>query len=87
MRLEIKQWGNSKAIRLPKDFISQVNLDMGDFLELKQIDGNTITLEIISNKAKNNQTRLTLAERIALTQGELPVLSDWDTMPSVGDEL
>ncbi|AHN71192.1 AbrB/MazE/SpoVT family DNA-binding domain-containing protein [Aggregatibacter actinomycetemcomitans] len=41
-RLEIKQWGNSKAIRLPKDFIHTLNLDTGDFLELNQVDNKFI---------------------------------------------
>lgn len=33
IRLQVKQWGNSKAIRLPKDFTNTMNLNMGDFLE------------------------------------------------------
>ncbi len=37
MRLQIKQWGNSKAIRLPKELTHSMNLDMGDFLELEQL--------------------------------------------------
>lgn len=85
MRLEIKQWGNSKAIRLPKDFINQLNLNNGDLLELNQIDENRFTLVVIQKHPKKQ--RLSLSERMAMTKGELPVLKDWDTMPSVGDEI
>ena len=43
MRLQVKQWGNSKAIRLPKDFTNAMNLNMGDFLELEKfIEGKNM---------------------------------------------
>lgn len=85
MRLEIKQWGNSKAVRLPKDFTSQLNLNSGDFLELNQIDENRFTLVVVQKQY--HKKRLSLSERIAMTKGELPVLKDWDTMPLVGEEI
>ena len=64
MRLQIKQWGNSKAIRLPKELTHSMNLDMGDFLELEQIDDNTLRVVVVPHKKTTK--RLTLNERIAI---------------------
>ncbi|WP_386698306.1 AbrB/MazE/SpoVT family DNA-binding domain-containing protein [Lonepinella sp. MS14436] len=86
MRLQVKSWGNSKAIRLPKDFTQTMNLETGDFLELAKIDDQTIKLVVVPNKAK--QKRLTLAERIAMTAFDtLPVCAEWDSMESIGGEI
>ncbi|MBN6070968.1 AbrB/MazE/SpoVT family DNA-binding domain-containing protein [Aggregatibacter actinomycetemcomitans] len=81
-RLEIKQWGNSKAIRLPKDFIHTLNLDTGDFLELNQVDNKFILTVIPKNSSKK---RLTLDER--LQNENYQILNDWDNFPIAGGEL
>ncbi|MDH2927783.1 AbrB/MazE/SpoVT family DNA-binding domain-containing protein [Lonepinella koalarum] len=86
MRLQVKNWGNSKAIRLPKDFTQAMNLETGDFLELAKIDDQTIKFVVVPNKPK--QKRLTLAERIAMTAlDSLPVCAEWDTIEQVGGEI
>lgn len=88
MRLQVKQWGNSKAIRLPKDFTNAMNLNMGDFLELEKIDNNTIKVVIIPNSPKEKKRRLTLDERIAMTSSkELPVIQEWDLLTPIGQEI
>lgn len=86
MRLQVKQWGNSKAIRLPKDFTESMNLNMGDFLELEKVDDNTIKIVIVPNVPKKR--RLTLAERIAMTSTEqLPVIEEWDSLTPIRNEI
>ncbi|WP_410681346.1 AbrB/MazE/SpoVT family DNA-binding domain-containing protein [Avibacterium paragallinarum] len=86
MRLQVKQWGNSKAIRLPKGFTESMNLNMGDFLELEKVDDNTIKIVIVPNAPKKR--RLTLAERIAMTSTEqLPVIEEWDSLTPIGNEI
>ncbi|WP_439257325.1 AbrB/MazE/SpoVT family DNA-binding domain-containing protein [Lonepinella sp. BR2271] len=86
MRLQVKTWGNSKAIRLPKDFTQTMNLEVGDFLELARIDDQTIKLVVVPTKPK--QKRLTLAERIAMTSMDtLPVCDEWDLLEPVGEEI
>lgn len=88
MRVQIKQWGNSKAVRLPKDFTNSMNLDAGDFLELAKVDHQTIKLVIVPNKPAEKRPRLTLAERIAMTSvNTLPVCEEWDLVSPVGDEV
>lgn len=88
MRLQVKQWGNSKAVRFPKDFTNEMNLDAGDFLELAKIDNQTIKLVIVPNKPIEKKQRLTLAERISMTSTDtLPVSEEWDLLSAVGDEI
>lgn len=85
MRLQVKQWGNSKAIVLPKDFTSAMNLNKGDFLELEKINNNTVQIVVVPNRPKK---RLTLSERIAMTASkELPVIEEWDLLTPTGQEI
>ena len=86
MRLQIKQWGNSKAIRLPKELTNSMNLDMGDFLELEQIDDNTLRVVVVPHKKTTK--RLTLNERITMTASkELPTIKEWDDLQPTGSEI
>lgn len=41
MRLKIKKWGNSAAIRLPRELLSKIGATIGDVVE---IDANTFRL-------------------------------------------
>ncbi|MDO4698656.1 MAG: antitoxin MazE [Pasteurellaceae bacterium] len=87
MKLQVKQWGNSAAIRLPKDFTHAMNLNMGDFLELEKVADNKITLVIVPNRPQPRK-RLTLAERIARTSvDKLNVDEEWDSLQPVGKEV
>lgn len=87
MRLQVKQWGNSKAIRLPKDFTNAMNLNTGDFLELEKINNNTVKVVIVPNNPTKRK-RLTLDERIAMTSSkELPVIPEWDLLTPTGNEI
>lgn len=88
MRLEVKQWGNSKAVRLPKDFIVGQGLHTGDFLEIFAVDEHKFLLEVRKQQIeKPERKRLTLQERLAISKDELPVLEDWDSMQPVGEEI
>ena len=46
---KIQKWGNSFAIRIPKEFIEELNLKQGSEIELRKIDD---TLQIIPKKRK-----------------------------------
>ncbi|AWX13173.1 antitoxin MazE [Mergibacter septicus] len=85
LKLEVKQWGNSKAIRLPKAFTKAMGLNMGDFLELEKIDNNTIKMVI--NKPKKRK-RLTLDERLKMTKlKKLPSIQEWDLLKPIGNDI
>ena len=79
MRLQVKQWGNSKAIRLPKDFTNVMNLNIGDFLELEKINNNTIKVVIIPNNPN---------KRLAMTSfKQVPTVEEWDSLTPTGNEI
>jgi antitoxin MazE len=42
MNVEIQKWGNSGAIRLPAAVMKQVNVVLGDRLDLKTEDGKIV---------------------------------------------
>lgn len=42
MNIEIQKWGNSGAIRLPAAVMKQVNVVLGDQLDLKTEDGKIV---------------------------------------------
>ncbi|MGE4242999.1 AbrB/MazE/SpoVT family DNA-binding domain-containing protein [Ramlibacter sp.] len=42
MQVEIQKWGNSGAIRLPAAIMKQVNIGLGDQLDLTTEDGKIV---------------------------------------------
>lgn len=87
MRVQVKQWGNSKAVRLPKDFANSINLNTGDFLDVEKVAEDKFLLVIVPN-VKKQKTRLTLSERIAMTStSRLEICDDWDLIEPVGKEI
>lgn len=44
MQVEIQKWGNSGAIRLPAAIMKQVNIALGDQLDLKTEDGKIVLI-------------------------------------------
>lgn len=39
MQTQVKAWGNSQGIRLPKDILQEANVEINDMLEVKVSDG------------------------------------------------
>lgn len=79
MQLVINKWGNSSAIRLPKQLVQELQLQTNDVLDYK-VSGNKIILEKV-----NNVPELTVEDLFKDYQGEpvnvIPVLFE-----SVGNE-
>ena len=44
MRTRVQMWGNSLALRIPKSFASEVNLEPGSEVELTLVDGKLVIL-------------------------------------------
>lgn len=79
MKLTIKKWGNSAAIRLPESMLAQLGAKVGDSIELD------IQANIASLRAEKPQYKL--ADLLAQMHGSAPIVSDWDDMPPVGKEI
>ena len=42
MQTQVKAWGNSQGIRLPKDILQEANVEINDMLEVKVSDETMI---------------------------------------------
>ncbi len=79
MRAEVKKWGNSLALRIPKALAEEVGLESGSRVELIAENGR---LHVISVK----RPRYTLEELVAQITPENRH-GEWDTGPPVGKEV
>ena len=79
MLATVSKWGNSRAIRIPKDFALTLGLEYGTRVELRAVDGN---LHIVPFQ----EPRYTLEELVAgITPDNRH--EEWDTGPAVGREV
>jgi antitoxin MazE len=42
--MQVSRWGNSLAVRLPKDLVERLGLSVGDALTVVTVDGDRVTL-------------------------------------------
>ncbi len=90
-KLIIKQWGNSKAVRIPQAVINQFCLKNDDYFEAI-IDVDSITLipvtQTQSKKRKFSKYKLDdlLTEMKSEVGEEFPIIKEWEEMQSVGLE-
>lgn len=81
MLATISKWGNSRALRIPKQLALEAGLDFGSKVEIVLEDGQ---LRIVSVKEK--EPRYTLEELVAQITPENRH-EEWDTGPPVGKEI
>ena len=79
MQLTISKWGNSSAIRLPKQLVQQLQLHTNDVLDY-EVSGNTITL-----KKATTVPELTVEDLFKDYNGE-PISVTPNIFESVGNE-
>ncbi len=79
MLAQVKTWGNSQGIRLPKDILEEAKIGLNDFLTIEVIDGNVILKKQFRHK--------TLEERIAEHGGVLEPYGEYDWGEPVGREV
>lgn len=78
MFTSIQKWGNSKAIRIPKDILEKASLKENDRVELKVENGNVV---IVSQKKHK-----LLSQRIAEYRDQY-TCTEWKTGNSTGREV
>ncbi|MGH8071203.1 MAG: AbrB/MazE/SpoVT family DNA-binding domain-containing protein [Candidatus Entotheonellia bacterium] len=47
MRSRIQRWGNSLALRIPKAFAAEVQLEQGTLVEVTLVDGKLLIVPIV----------------------------------------
>lgn len=50
MHTQVQKWGNSLAIRIPKSFAKETNINKGSFVDLSLSDGKIIATPISGEK-------------------------------------
>jgi antitoxin MazE len=77
-QVAIKAWGNSQGIRIPKDILDKLGIQVSDVLEL-DVKNDTIIL-------RKSFKHKTFKERLAEYNGEISVC-DFDWGEPVGKEI
>lgn len=78
MQTQVKEWGNSQGIRLPKDILKSAGIGVNDLLEVSVSNGVITLVKPFRHK--------TLEERAAAYDGKLMLDGEYDWGAPVGRE-
>jgi antitoxin MazE len=79
MRSRVQRWGNSLAVRIPRSFAAETNIEEGTLVELSLAQGALMVSPI-------DEPVPTLEELLAGVTDE-NIHGEWDTGPAVGKEI
>lgn len=79
MQTQVKTWGNSQGIRIPKEVLQEANILIEDMLDIKVSDGMIMLVKPFRHK--------TLEERVAEYGGKLDLDGEFDWGKPVGREI
>lgn len=78
MQAQVKEWGNSQGIRIPKDVLQSAGISMNEVLDVTVSNGTIILAKRFQHK--------TLEERAAEFEGNLMLDGEYDWGEPVGRE-
>ena len=79
MQAQVKTWGNSQGIRIPKEVLQEADFSVDDVLDVKVSNGMIMLVKPFRHK--------TLEERAAEFDGKLNLDGEFDWGEPVGREL
>ena len=79
MRAQVKEWGNSQGIRLPKDVLKSAGIELNETLDVTVSNGVITLVKTFHHK--------TLEERAAEYNGKLMLDGEYDWGNPVGREI
>ncbi|MCR5278007.1 MAG: AbrB/MazE/SpoVT family DNA-binding domain-containing protein [Lachnospiraceae bacterium] len=79
MQAQIKSWGNSQGIRIPKEILQEANFNINDYIDVKVQNGMIMLCKPVRHK--------TLEERAAKYGGKLELSGEFDKGEPVGREI
>lgn len=79
MQAQVKTWGNSQGIRIPKEALQEANVKINDVLDVRVADGMIMLVKPFRHK--------TLEERAAEFDGKLNLDGEFDWDEPVGREV
>lgn len=78
--MQLQKWGNSAAVRLPKELLNQMNWKIGDTVLPEIQDG-----QLVLKTAKRPRYRL--QDLLDEMGDDMQRVENWDTLPEVGKEV
>ena len=79
MQAQVKEWGNSQGIRLPKEILKSAGIALNDVLEVTAANGVITLVKPFRHK--------TLEERAAEFNGKLMLDGEYDWGEPIGREV
>ena len=79
MQAQVKTWGNSQGIRIPKEVLQEAAISVDDVLDVKVSNGMIMLVKPFRHR--------TLEERAAEYGGQLHLDSEFDWGEPVGREI
>ena len=79
MQTQVKEWGNSQGIRIPKEILASAGIALNEILEVSVSDGMITLAKTFRHK--------TLEERAAAFDGKLMLDGEYDWGTPVGREV
>ena len=79
MQTQVKKWGNSQGIRIPKEVLQEADIAVDDMLDVKVSNGVIMLVKPFRHK--------TLEERVAEYEGKLDLDGEYDWGEPVGREI
>ena len=79
MQAQVKEWGNSQGIRLPKEVLKSAGISLNEFLDVVVSNGTITLVKTFRHK--------TLEERAAEFDGKLLIDGEYDWGEPVGREV
>jgi antitoxin MazE len=78
MQVQIQKWGNSLAIRIPKSFAKEIEVDLGTTVDLSTVEGN-----LVAKPVKEGYSLEEMLDQV----NEQNLHSEVDTGDAVGKEI
>ena len=79
MQTQIKNWGNSQGVRLPKQILEAANMEVDEVIDIEVKEGKIILQKTFRHK--------TLEERAEVFGGELNLDGEYDWGEPIGREV
>jgi antitoxin MazE len=79
MKTRVQKWGNSLALRIPKSFAAEVQLNENTPVELSLVDGKLVIQPLVPRTPTLNE----LLKKVT----DENLHGEWDTGPAVGKEV
>lgn len=79
MKVQVKEWGNSQGIRIPKEILQDAGISMNEVLNINVANGTIVLSKTFRHR--------TLEERAAEYGGQLNLDGEYDWDAPVGREV